>query len=147
VHEWTHRPDPGFAGVPWMTIFCACSYDIPHCYEGVISRLLLPMLTLAGIDCGGAGTGRWKGVIVAIKVVEHSTSTREESLSTAKQRIDRESVLSTSLAHPNVISTYKICTINTNRFQHFDSASQAAGRNPHLAVEENADPLAIPWET
>lgn len=100
----------------------------------------------ADINSVAVGAGRWKGVIVAIKVVEHSTSTREESLSTAKQRIDRESVLSTSLSHPNVITTFKICTIKSSRGA-FDSASQAAGRRPHLPADEDADPLAIPWET
>ena len=43
--------------------------------------------------------GRWKGVAVAIKVVDHMTA--------AGNAVDaaRESVLSTSVQHPNVVSS------------------------------------------
>ena len=47
---------------------------------------------------------------MAIKVVEHSPGVRE-SLSLAEQKIEREALLATSLSHPNIIATFKICTM------------------------------------
>ena len=47
---------------------------------------------------------------MAIKVVEHSPGARE-SLSLAEQKIEREALLATSLSHPNIIATFKICTM------------------------------------
>ena len=47
---------------------------------------------------------------MAIKVVEHSPGMRE-SLSVAEQKIEREALLATSLSHPNIIATFKICTM------------------------------------
>ena len=49
--------------------------------------------------------GKWKGTTVAVKILEHSA----ESSSGIKEL--RESVLSSSIIHPNVVSTYKIRTI------------------------------------
>ena len=54
--------------------------------------------------------GRWRSTLVAIKVVEHSPGARE-SLSLAEQKIEREALLATSLSHPNIIATFKICTM------------------------------------
>ena len=56
---------------------------------------------------------------MAIKVVEHTQHAGRQSGSTnspnspanAEAKIARELLLSTSIAHPNVIATYKICTI------------------------------------
>ncbi len=47
---------------------------------------------------------------MAIKVVEHSPGARE-SLTLAEQKIEREALLATSLSHPNIIATFKICTM------------------------------------
>lgn len=47
---------------------------------------------------------------MAIKVVEHSPGVRE-SMSLAEQKIEREALLATSLSHPNIIATFKICTM------------------------------------
>ena len=49
--------------------------------------------------------GKWKGTTVAVKILEHSA----ESSSGLKEL--RESVLSSSIIHPNVVSTYKIRTL------------------------------------
>ncbi|BDA46411.1 probable serine/threonine-protein kinase/receptor R826 at N-terminal half [Coccomyxa sp. Obi] len=49
--------------------------------------------------------GKWKGVTVAVKIVEHSS----EANGGIRQL--RESILSSSIIHPNVVSTYKIRTI------------------------------------
>ena len=51
--------------------------------------------------------GKWKGTTVAVKILEHSA----ESSSGLKEL--RESVLSSSIIHPNVVSTYKIRTLPT----------------------------------
>ena len=44
------------------------------------------------------GAGKWKGVTVAVKIVEHSAETEGELLQL------RESLLSSSIVHPNVVS-------------------------------------------
>lgn len=46
----------------------------------------------------GVGAGKWKGVTVAVKIVEHSAETEGELLQL------RESLLSSSIVHPNVVS-------------------------------------------
>lgn len=48
--------------------------------------------------------------MVAIKVVDHVSGSQGI---TTQQRMDRESLLATSLAHPNVVTTYKISTITS----------------------------------
>ena len=60
--------------------------------------------------------------MVAVKVVEHLHIPKSNSNSPnpgfdkadpagAEARVAREMLLSTSISHPNVIATYKICTI------------------------------------
>ena len=57
---------------------------------------------------------------MAIKVVEHA-SVSMDAMSMAEQKIEREALLATSLAHPNIIATFKICrmtagsALGTNR--------------------------------
>lgn len=69
-----------------------------------------------------ASAARWKSTIVAVKVVEHSHIPKSSSNSpnpgvdksdpaSAEARVAREMLLSTSISHPNVVATYKICTI------------------------------------
>ena len=76
--------------------------------------------TLAGY--GKVFKARWKSTMVAVKVVQHSHIPKSNSNSqgfgldrndpaSAEARIAREMLLSTSISHPNVIATYKICTI------------------------------------
>lgn len=50
-------------------------------------------------------TGRWKGALVAIKIVEHSYGGDADVIEGA-----RESLLAASVSHPNVVACYKICT-------------------------------------
>jgi serine/threonine protein kinase len=54
-----------------------------------------------GVPCAG----KWKGVTVAVKVIEHTS----EASKSVKEL--RESMLSASIIHPNVVTTYKIRTI------------------------------------
>ena len=60
----------------------------------------------------------------------------------AARRVARESLLSTSLSHPNVVSTYKICTIRVGESCHNskDSAEPAEGHRPPPA--QAAEPPA-----
>ncbi len=61
---------------------------------------------------------------MAIKVVEHSPGV-SESMSLAEQKIEREALLATSLSHPNIIATFKICTMTAGELPHI------VGRLPH----------------
>eukprot|EP00884_Botryococcus_braunii_P005691 jgi/Botrbrau1/15122/Bobra.0283s0001.1 len=68
-----------------------------------------------GPDAWGGGAygprctkAKWNGVFVAVKVVEHNAQTGS-MLSTL-----RESALSQSISHPNVVTTYKIVTIRVD---------------------------------
>ncbi|EIE27156.1 kinase-like protein [Coccomyxa subellipsoidea C-169] len=63
--------------------------------------------------------GRWRSTLVAIKVVEHA-SVSNDTITVAEQKIEREALLATSLAHPNIIATFKICRM---------SAGSALGTN------------------
>ena len=76
----------------------------------------------ASIGYGKVYKARWKSSLVAVKVVEHSHISKSNSNSpnpgsgktdpaSAEARIAREMLLSTSISHPNVIASYKICTI------------------------------------
>ena len=49
--------------------------------------------------CIVACAGRWKGALVAIKVVEHSLEGNADVIEAA-----RESLLAASVSHPNVVS-------------------------------------------
>ena len=59
---------------------------------------------------------------MAIKVVEHSPGV-SESMSLAEQKIEREALLATSLSHPNIIATFKICTMTAGELAPHFSAS------------------------
>ena len=51
-----------------------------------------------------ACAGRWKGAMVAVKIIEHSTD--------MNSKIDtfRETLVSANIHHPNVVATYKVIT-------------------------------------
>lgn len=69
--------------------------QLPCTHEDVIAS----NQTLRKNSFQNARAGRWKGVAVAIKVVDH--------MSAAGNAVDaaRESVLSSSVQHPNVVSS------------------------------------------
>lgn len=55
---------------------------------------------------GSVFKGRWRGTLVAIKVIE-------SGLSDAGDDGSRESLLSASIAHPNVVACFKICLVRS----------------------------------
>lgn len=65
---------------------------------------------------------------MAIKVVQHGRGTRGL---TAQQRMDRESLLSTSLSHPNIVTTYKITPVQSS------SRPSTSTRSPDQTPLEN----------
>ena len=67
-------------------------------------------------------TGRWRGTLVAIKVVEHAPGA---DMVNQAENIKREALLSTSLSHPNVITTFKVSTMLASTAQALRSTSSA----------------------
>ena len=118
----------------------------------------LKMLTaypLAGY--GKVFKARWKSTMVAVKVVEHSHIPKSNSNSqgsgvdksdpaSAEARIAREMLLSTSISHPNVIATYKICTILVGSMldSGFPDASEASLLDSSSLHRDKTAALVIP---
>ena len=75
------------------------------------------------MHCNFSAAGRWQGTLVAIKMVEHAAGA--DALEQAA-RIEREALLSTSLSHPNVVTTFKVSTMLASAAQALRSASSAA---------------------
>ena len=76
----------------------------------------------ADVQCNACAAGRWRGTLVAIKMVEHAAGAN--ALEQAK-KIEREALLSTSLSHPNVITTFKVSTMLASTAQGLRSASSS----------------------
>lgn len=52
--------------------------------------------------------GRWKSVTVAVKIIEHSETAASAPGSAARvMDVGRESLLATSIAHPNVVGVVR----------------------------------------
>lgn len=68
--------------------------------------------------------------MVAIKVVSQDRSQHDSSNETL-MRAFQESILSTSLAHPNVVATYKICSMHG--FDRPSADPSATGLNSAVA--------------
>ncbi|KAK9823953.1 hypothetical protein WJX72_006631 [[Myrmecia] bisecta] len=86
--------------------------------------------------------GRWKGAIVAIKVIEHSPKRGGNSVDAM-----RESALSQSVQHPNVVGTYKISTLRITDGKpslkdEKDTASAARGHNPDTVPESSSGSMS-----
>lgn len=82
----------GCAGKGWRD-----GSDRLQCSTSLLARGLTEPSCAAG-SFGKVYKGRWKGAMVAVKVIEHnkSVASRLEGL--------RESVLSANIQHPNVVS-------------------------------------------
>ncbi|PSC72637.1 kinase [Micractinium conductrix] len=52
--------------------------------------------------------GRWKGAIVAVKVIDHRVGPGKS------HDLSREPLLSMSVSHPNVVITHKMCVVKVN---------------------------------
>ena len=50
--------------------------------------------------------GRWKGALVAVKVIDHRIKGNGNAVD-----IQRETILSTSVVHPNVVSSCLTCVL------------------------------------
>ena len=72
------------------------------------------------MHCNFCAAGRWRGTLVAIKMVEHAAGAN--ALEQA-DKIEREALLSTSLSHPNIITTFKVSTMLATTAQALRSAS------------------------
>ena len=66
--------------------------------------------------------GRWRDTLVAIKMVEHAAGANAPEQA---DKIQREALLSTSLSHPNVITTFKVSTMLVSAAQVLRSSSSA----------------------
>lgn len=78
---------------------CGCAGEIRRDrsdFSALARRLTKPQCNAGSF--GKVYKGRWKGAMVAVKVIEHneSVASRLEGL--------RESVLSANIQHPNVVS-------------------------------------------
>lgn len=71
--------------IPYMTSLHWCYFVDASLFQ------LFPVLNK------GCTTGKWKGVTVAVKIVERNAETESELLQL------RESLLSSSVVHPNVV--------------------------------------------
>ncbi len=83
-------------------------------------------------DCG-AHAGRWRGTLVAIKVVEQPPFPGCNS-SLDEQQIEHGALLASMLRHPHIISTYKICVAEAGHAQELRSSPQ--GYSLQSASEE-----------
>ena len=68
---------------------------------------------------------------MAIKVVDHLAHNEGADKAAAEeQRVAREALLSASLSHPNVIATYKICTVRAGDSNCSSREAVEAGQRP-----------------
>lgn len=68
---------------------------------------------------------------MAIKVVDHLAHNEGADKAAAEeQRVAREALLSASLSHPNVIATYKICTVRAGDSNASSREAVEAGHRP-----------------
>lgn len=65
--------------------------------------------------CDQVQLGRWKGALVAVKVVKHSST--EHSLA-AQEDFQMEALTLQSLKHPNILVFYGACYSNDSVRQH-----------------------------
>lgn len=90
---------------------------------------------------GGFGSvyrATWHSTVVAVKLVEHSVD------SALTRHIQREAALSTSVSHPNIVVTYKVCTVGLKDLQklpHYVEVSSAAATVGGQRVAPRASPV------
>ncbi|KAK9826363.1 hypothetical protein WJX81_002338 [Elliptochloris bilobata] len=75
--------------------------------------------------------GRWTSSLVAIKIVDHlAVNEGADKAAAEEQRVAREALLSASLSHPNVIATYKICSVRAGDSSSSSREGVEAGHRP-----------------
>ena len=60
---------------------------------------------------GRVHRAKWKSAVVAVKIIEHHGEGSRVSSGGKRVNVSRESLLSTSMSHPNVVQTYHISTM------------------------------------
>ena len=83
---------------------------------------MYPKSSSRDMQSNAYAAGRWRGTLVAIKMVEHAAGA---SAVEQAEKIEREALLSTSLSHPNIITTFKVCTMLASTAQALRSTSSA----------------------
>lgn len=83
--------------------------DTPNCVVGEPEDLQLGRLIATG-GFGRVYKGLWKGVIVAVKVIDNSHAREDRPMGQQQAQHLREMHLSSSVTHPNVVATYKVWT-------------------------------------
>lgn len=85
--------------------------------------------------------GRWRNTLVAIKIVDHTilTSTEEgRGKEGPKEGLQLETLLSLSLCHPNIVATFRVCTMEAGALPAGSSTSGSDRASPAA----NAGPAA-----
>ena len=74
-----------------------------HVSANICLSIIMQKQRFAESICAGVrpviGAGRWKGALVAVKVIDHRVKGNGNAVD-----IQRETILSTSVVHPNVVS-------------------------------------------
>ena len=60
---------------------------------------------------GRVHRARWKSAVVAVKIIEHRGEGEVVSSGGQRVNIGRESLLATTMSHPNVVQTYHISSM------------------------------------
>ncbi|GAB4819682.1 hypothetical protein N2152v2_006728 [Parachlorella kessleri] len=105
------------------------------------------------IGKGGYGRvykARWKGAQAAVKVIQHSTpsfpsmsNAGSPSSSPTLPAPNLESLLGTTLSHPNIVATYRVSTVFLRRSPSSDPAMSDLTSLPTLGTAASDEPAAV----
>ena len=127
-----HMPHPGLQ-VKWCAgtfLLVPCNDLSPYDGQDPTGRISFAALQGRG-SFGRVYKGRWTSSLVAIKVVDYLAHNEGADKAAAEeQRVAREALLSASLSHPNVIATYKICTVRAGDSNASSREAVEAGHRP-----------------
>ena len=95
---------------------------------------------------GRVHKARWKSATVAVKIIEHHSHGSKTTSGGRRFSVARESLLSCSMSHPNVVQTYHVSTMTvgeraalTRSLCFGDSEGQAEQRSEQGSVMEQVD--------
>ena len=83
----------------------------------------------------GLKAGRWRNTLVAIKMVEHTAAITPGlgvSSKSAPDSLQLETLLSLSLCHPNIVATFKVCTVLSGTLGRYGSGRGEASGSPEV---------------